>query len=171
MNKKDYILKILDALIGKWAIARGLKILVEGNALDDEAIGGLIDIFTSLTCYSLQNHFRTTLRDGSQIETDEIYIGLDKRGAHYVVPVQAKSGKDRIGVVQIEQDFEMCALKFPRLACRPIAAQFIDKNLIALFEFEQSKDGIRVTSEKHYRLVAPAELSPDELESYSARQN
>jgi hypothetical protein len=50
----------------------------------------LIDIFTGLTCYPLQSHLRTTLRDGSQIETDEIYIGLDKRGAHYVIPVQAK---------------------------------------------------------------------------------
>lgn len=131
----------------------------------------LIDIFTGLTCYSLQNHFRTTLRDGSQIETDEIYIGLDKRGAHYVVPVQAKGGKDRIGIVQIEQDFEMCTLKFPRLVCRPIAAQFTDKNLIALFEFEQSKEGIKVTSEKHYRLVAPDGLSPEELDGYPARQN
>lgn len=92
----------------------------------------LIDIFTGLTCYSLQNHLRTTLRDGSQVETDEIYIGLDKRGAHYVVPVQAKGGRDKIGVVQIEQDFEMCAIKFPGLVCRPVAAQFIDKNLIAL---------------------------------------
>ena len=131
----------------------------------------LIDIFTGLTCYSLQNHLRTTLSDGSQVETDEIYIGLDKRGAHYVLPVQAKGGKDKIGVVQIEQDFELCTLKFPHLICRPIAAQFIDKNLIALFEFEQSKDGIKVTSEKNYRLVKPDELSPDELQSYSVRQS
>lgn len=130
----------------------------------------LIDIFTGLTCYSLQNHLRTTLRDGSQVETDEIYIGLDKRGAHYVMPVQAKGGKDKIGVVQIEQDFELCSIKFPRLICRPIAAQFIENNLIALFEFEQSKDGIKVTSEKHYRLIKPDELSPEELESYSVRQ-
>lgn len=130
----------------------------------------LIDIFTGLTCYSLQNHLRTTLRDGSQVETDEIYIGLDKRGAHYVLPVQAKGGRDRIGVVQIEQDFEMCALKFPRLICRSIAAQFMEDNLIALFEFEQSKDGIKVGSEKHYRLVKPSELSPEELKSYSIRQ-
>lgn len=129
----------------------------------------LIDIFTSLTCYSLQNHLRTTLRDGSQVETDEIYIGLDKRGAHYVMPVQAKGGKDKIGVVQIEQDFEMCSIKFQDLICRPIAAQFIDKNLIALFEFEQSKDGIKVTSEKHYRLVKPDDLSPEEMKKYSAR--
>jgi hypothetical protein len=131
----------------------------------------LIDIFTGLTSYSLQNHLRTTLRDGSQVETDEIYIGLDKRGVHYVMPVQAKGGKDKIGVVQIEQDFEMCAIKFPGLVCRPIAAQFIDKNLIALFEFEQSKDGIKVTSERHYRLVKPDELSPEELESYLVRQS
>jgi hypothetical protein len=131
----------------------------------------LIDIFTGLACYSLQNHLRTTLSDGSQVETDEIYIGLDKRGAHYVLPVQAKGGKDRIGVVQIEQDLELCALKFPLLICRSIAAQFIDKNLIALIEFEQSKDGIKVTSEKHYRLVNPDELSPEELQSYSMRQS
>ena len=130
----------------------------------------LIDVFTALTCYSLQSHLRTTLRDGSQVETDEIYIGLDKRGAHYVLPIQAKGGKDKIGTVQIEQDFELCSLKFPHLICRPIAAQFIDKNLIALFEFEQSKNGIRVTSEKHYRLVKPDELSLDELQSYSSRQ-
>ncbi|MCK6585424.1 MAG: hypothetical protein L6Q49_20170 [Anaerolineales bacterium] len=131
----------------------------------------LIDIFTGLTCYSLQNHLRTTLRDGSQVETDEIYIGLDKRGVHYVIPVQAKGGRDKIGVVQIEQDFELCDIKFPHLVCRPIAAQFIDKNLIALFEFEQSKDGIKVTSEKHYRLVKPDELSPEELEGYLVRQS
>ena len=131
----------------------------------------LVDIFTGLACYSLQSHLRTTLRDGSQVETDEIYIGLDKRGAHYVLPVQAKGGKDKIGVVQIEQDFELCALKFPYLICRPIAAQFIDKNLIALFEFEQSKDGIKVSSEKHYRLVKPDDLSPEELQSYSMRQS
>jgi len=131
----------------------------------------LVDIFTGLTCYSLQNHLRTTLRDGSQVETDEIYIGLDKRGVHYVLPVQAKGGKDKMGVVQIEQDFEMCAFKFPILTCRPIAAQFVDNNLIALFEFEQSTDGIKVSSEKHYRLVRPDELSPEELQSYSIRQS
>ncbi len=131
----------------------------------------LIDIFTGLTCYSLQNHLRTTLRDGSQVETDEIYIGLDKRGAHYVLPVQAKGGRDKIGIVQIEQDFELCSIKFHRLVCRAIAAQFMEHNLIALFEFEQTKDGIKVSSEKHYRLVRPDELLPEELQSYFVRQS
>ena len=129
----------------------------------------LVDVFAALTCYSLQNHLRTTLRDGSQVETDEVYIGLDKRGVHYILPIQAKGGKDKIGIVQIEQDFEMCTIKFPGLVCRPIAAQFMKDNIIALFEFEQTRDGIRVASEKHYRLVKPDELSSEELQSYSRR--
>lgn len=129
----------------------------------------LIDVFTGLVCYSLQNHLRTTLQGGSQVETDEIYIGIDKRGAHYVLPVQAKGGRDKIGIVQIEQDWAMCAVKFAHLVCRPIAAQFIQDGLIALFEFAQTDEGIKVAAEKHYRLVRPEDLSAEELESYRAR--
>ncbi len=129
----------------------------------------LIDIFTGLTCYSLQNHLRTTIPDGSQIETDEIYIGIDKRGVHYILPVQAKGGKDKVGVVQIEQDFAMCAAKFPRLICRSIIAQLMENNLIALFEVEQTSEGIKVASEKHYRLVKSEVLSQEELDSYRLR--
>jgi len=129
----------------------------------------LIDIFTGVTCYSLQSHLRTTVPGMGQIETDEIYVGLDKRGAHYVFPVQAKGGRDRLGMVQIEQDLAVCSHKFASLKCRPIAAQFMDNDLIALFEFEQTDEGIRVSSEKHYRLVLPDELTDKDLQSYSER--
>ena len=44
-----------------------------------------------------------------------------------------------------------------------------DNGLIALFEFEETKEGIKVSSEKHYRLVRPDELSSEELESYRIR--
>jgi len=71
--------------------------------------------------------------------------------------------------VQIEQDFAICAAKFPQLICRPIAAQFMGDELIALFEFEQTDDGVRVSAEKHYRLVSPEELTPEELENYRKR--
>ena len=54
------------------------------------------------------------------------------RGVHYVFPVQAKGGHDVLNVVQIEQDFAVCAAKFPALVCRPIAAQFMGENLIAI---------------------------------------
>jgi hypothetical protein len=129
----------------------------------------LIDIFTGLTCYSLQNHLRTTVADLGQVETDEIYIGLDKRGVHYVLPVQAKGGTDQIGIVQIEQDIAMCSQKFPALICRPIASQFMRDDLIALFECIQTEEGIRVAEEKHYRLVQPEELTLDELAGYRTR--
>lgn len=130
----------------------------------------LVDVFTSVTCYSLQSHLRTAVEELGQVETDEVYIGIDRRGAQYVFPVQAKGGKDTLNVVQIVQDFAMCAAKFPNLICRPIGAQFMGDNLIALFEFEEGDQGIVISSEKHYRLVAPSDLSEDELRSYRERQ-
>lgn len=158
--------KILDAtpgVIAKYALTDEQALLAKLR------YNRLIDIFTGLACYSLQNHLRTTVSGVGQVETDEIYIGIDKRGAQYVLPVQAKGGKDRIGIVQIEQDMALCADKFPELICRSIAAQFMTKQVIALFEFDQSDDGIKVSTEKHYKLVRPDELSPKELEDYRKR--
>ncbi len=129
----------------------------------------LIDIFTGVTCYSLQSHLRTTVRRMGQVETDELYIGLDKRGAQYVFPVQAKGGTDRLSVVQILQDMEVGAEKFPSLICRPIAAQFMANDLIALFDFEMTVNGIALSSEKHFRLVPPDQLTPNDLASYRDR--
>jgi hypothetical protein len=104
-----------------------------------------------------------------QVETDEIYVGVDRRGAHYVFPVQAKGGRDRQNIVQIEQDFAVCAVKFPQLICRAIGTQFMQDDLIALFEFEQSQNGIALVSEKHYRLVPPDELTLEDLSAYRER--
>ena len=158
--------KIPDAtpgVISKYAISdeQGLLARLRYNRL--------IDIFTGLTCYSLQNHLRTTVPGIGQVETDEIYIGLDKRGVHYVLPVQAKGGTDQIGIVQIEQDFAICATKFSKLICRSIAAQFMTDDVIALFEFEQAEDEIAIASEKHYRLVHPKDVSTEELHTYQKR--
>ncbi len=131
----------------------------------------LIDIFTGVACYSLQNHLRTTVPGIGQIETDELYIGIDKRGIHYVFPVQAKTGRDRLSTVQVEQDIAMCVDKFPRLICRPIVAQFVQENLIALFEFEQNEKRIAVVAEKHYHLVPGEEVTEADLRSYQQRKN
>ncbi len=129
----------------------------------------LVDIFTRVTCYSLQSHLRTSVPRLGQVETDEIYIGLDRRGAHHVFPVQAKGKNDRLNIVQIEQDVAMCQHKFPNLICRPIAAQFMRNDLIVLFEFEQGDDGIVISTEKHYRLVPPEEIEEKDLIAYRAR--
>lgn len=155
--------KLPDATPGvivKWALndEQALLAMLRYNRL--------IDIFSRVTCYSLQNHLRTTAPGIGQVETDEIYIGLDRNGAQYVFPVQAKGGNDQISVVQIEQDFALCADKFSALICRPIAAQFIGENRIALFDFEETEDGVAIRSEKHYKLVPEDEVSAEDLASY-----
>lgn len=129
----------------------------------------LIDIFTGVACYSLQNHLRTFVAGIGQVETDEIYVGVDKKGNHYVFPVQAKGHKDKLSIVQIEQDIALCASKFPVPICRPIGAQFIDSDLIALFVFEGTPDGVRVVEEEHYRLVHPDEVTPELVKMYQER--
>ena len=129
----------------------------------------LVDVFLGITCYSLQNHLRTTVPGLGQIETDEVYIGIDKRGAHYVVPVQAKGGSDKSSTVQIAQDFALCAHKFPELLCVPVAAQFMGDDLIALFAFEEQNGQPTVLSEHHYRLVWSEDLSDEDLAAYRAR--
>ncbi len=146
-------------------------------AMDDEQgllakvrYNRLIDIFSGVTCYSLQNHLRTSVPDMGQVETDEIYVGIDKRGAQYVFPVQAKGGSDELGVVQIEQDFALCKAKFPGLIAIPIATQFIGSSLIAIFSFEQDSDGkVGISAERHYRLVAPSGVTDEDLLRYRAR--
>jgi hypothetical protein len=129
----------------------------------------LVDIFSGVTCYSLQNHLRTTVPEIGQVEVDEIYVGVDKKGAHYVFPIQAKGGKDKLSIVQIEQDFAVCLAKFPLLFCRPIAAQFMEGGGIALFEFEMGENGITIASEKHYKLVGPKEVTEADLQTYRSR--
>ena len=154
--------------------------IVERYALGDEQAllaklryNRLIDLFTGVTCYSLQNHLRTTVRGIGQVETDELYIGVDRWGAHHVFPVQAKGGRDELGVVQIEQDIALGEEKYPALRCRPIAAQFVADDVIALFEFTLDKsdgsDTVKKVREAHYRLVPPTELSTEELASYLVR--
>jgi len=129
----------------------------------------LVDIFTGVTCYSLQNHLRTTVPEMGQVETDELYVGVDKKGSHYIFPIQAKGGTDKLNVVQMEQDFAVCAHKFPGLICRPIGAQFMEGGVIALFEFEQSNGAVSISSEKHYKLVPPEEVTEADLKNYQQR--
>lgn len=126
----------------------------------------LLDIFSGAACYSLQSHLRSTAPGIGQIEIDEVYVGVDRSGVHFVFPVQAKGGKDKIGVVQIEQDMALCKAKFAGLICRPIAAQFLADDVIALFEFVEQDGRLKVREERHYRLVGVGEVTAEDLRRY-----
>ncbi|MCL4682821.1 MAG: hypothetical protein KJZ92_16345 [Rhodocyclaceae bacterium] len=130
----------------------------------------LIDIFLGIATYSLQNHLRTTVKDIGQIEIDEIYVGVDKHGRQFVIPVQAKGGSDMHGVVQTHQDIACCAEKFPTLICRAVSAQFLSNDKIALFELTVEDGDIKVVEERHYQLVPAADISARDLKTYSLRR-
>ena len=166
-----------NALLSQIKIPDATPGVIEKYALSDEQAllaklryNRLIDIFSSVTCYSLQNHLRTSVAGLGQVETDEIYIGIDRHGAHYLIPIQAKGGSDKLSVVQIEQDIALAAEKFPDLICRPMAAQFMGEGVIALFEFEIGELGVSVRTERHYRLVDSEELTPEDMSAYRVSQ-
>lgn len=156
------VIKILDATPG----------IIAANAQTDEQAllaklryNRLVDTFLRITCYSLQNHMRTTVAGMGQIEVDEVYLGVDRNGAQYIVPVQAKGGKDHHSAVQIRQDIALCEAKFKQFVCRPLGAQFVG-DVIALMEFRFEGGEIVVANEQHYRLVQPGELAQSEIATY-----
>lgn len=144
------------------------------NSLSDEQAllakvryNRLIDIFLGITAYSLQNHLRTTVRGLGQIEIAEVYVGIDRHGCQYIIPVQAKGGNDQLSTVQAKQDIACCAEKFPDLVCRAISAQFMDEARIAMFELCLDQDGlVKTVEERHYRLVPGDQIDASDREIY-----
>lgn len=80
-----------------------------------------------------------------------------------------------LSIVQIGQDVAMGAEKFPSLLCRPVAAQFVGADLIALFLFDSTTASPALLAERHYRLtpaedVAAADLTAYRLHPFDPRQ-
>lgn len=162
-NPELIVIKIPDStpeIVGLYALSDEQALLAKIR------YNRLIDIFLGLTTYSLQNHLRTTVKGVGQIEIDEIYVGIDDRGRHFVMPVQAKGGNDQLSVVQTSQDIKCCSDKYPNLICRAISAQFMDDNLIALFELVVQEDQIKIVQERHYKLVPGNSITKSDLDLY-----
>lgn len=159
-------IKIPDAtpeIIGAYALGDEQALLAKVR------YNRLIDIFLGLTTYSLQNHLRTQVKGMGQIEIDEIYVGLNRNGAHFVIPVQAKGGSDKLSPVQTLQDIACCAAKFPDLICRPVSAQFLKEDTIALFELTVEGENALIVEERHYRLVPGDEIDSETKRKYGER--
>lgn len=148
--------------------------IIERYALSDEQAllakvryNRLIDTFLGITASSLQNHLRTTVKGVGQIEIDEIYVAIDKYGRQFVIPIQAKGGRDKHAVVQTKQDILCCAEKFPQLICKAVSAQFMENNKIAMFELAVQDDEVKIVDEKHYLLVSASSITDAEIVQYS----
>lgn len=157
-----YRIKVPDAtpeIVGKYVLNSEQALLAKLR------YNRLIDIFAGVTAYSLQNHLKTRVKGLSQIEVDELYLGIGKTGAQYVLPVEAKGHGDKLGRVQFEQDIALCRERFPELICRPIATQFMAEGVIAMFELIITGDDLQIVDEKHYQLVAASDISEQDLET------
>lgn len=162
-NPSMIAIKIPDAtpeIIGAYALNDEQALLAKVR------YNRLIDVFMGVTAYSLQNHMRTTVKGIGQIEIDEVYVGLDRRGVQYVIPVQAKGGKDQLSVVQTKQDLGCCAQKFPSLVTRSVSAQFMGDNRIAMFELAVENERVFIVDEKQYQLVPAEQIGADDLRMY-----
>ncbi len=99
LNRLAYIYPTKGLLVRKVPDATP-EIIAQYALTDEQALlakiryNRLIDMFLGIVAYSLQTHLRTTIDNYGQIEIDELYVGVDARGVQYIVPVQAKGGKD-----------------------------------------------------------------------------
>jgi hypothetical protein len=128
----------------------------------------LIDIFLGITAYSLQSHLRTKILNYGQIEIDELYVAVDSKGVQYVVPVQAKGGKDILGAIQTIQDLTFCTTeqRFKDCIPRAVSAQFLADDTIALFETAFDGDEVSIVNERHYRLTEAEAIASADLRQY-----
>ena len=128
----------------------------------------LVDVFLGIAAYSLQNHLRTKIPNYGQIEIDELYVGVDSRGSQYIVPVQAKGGKDTLGVIQTIQDTIFCRTQDRYRHCipRPVSAQFMADDTIAMFELTFDGNDVSIVDERHYRLTEAENIDEKDLNIY-----
>lgn len=134
----------------------------EQSLLSKVRYNRILDLFLGVVAYSMQNHLRTKVDEIGQIEIDELYIAVNKIGQHFIIPVQAKVGNDKIGVVQLYQDIQFCKKRFPDLICVPIAVHFdAERNGICMFRLALEDFAVQIVEEKHYRLVDATHITPD----------
>ncbi|MCC7206012.1 MAG: hypothetical protein IT323_01810 [Anaerolineae bacterium] len=137
------------------------QLVLKFQGADEQAVlariryNRLVDIFTSLTAYHIQGHFRTALSQSGQVEIDDLYMGLDAGGKAYVVPIEAKSAgtRERLGVVQVTQLVQFAHRRFPGLPVRPVGVKVLDGSYVFLeFNETENMNDVATTAYRRYEL-------------------
>lgn len=117
----------------------------------------LVDIFSGLACFHIQNHYRAFVRDFGEVEVDALYVGVDRQGRLFVVPAEAKSVSetDMIGRVQVSQMVKLVKQDFPHLMPRILAIKALADDTIGFIEFtaNDDPDELGILSVTRFRLV------------------
>jgi hypothetical protein len=156
-------------------IVRRFKLNDEQAVLARIRYNRLIHIFCRCVAWSLQNHLRTNIQGIGQIEIDELYVGANRQGEHFIIPVQVKREKDRLGVSQLLQDLEYFEKAHAAMQPRAIGAQmmkykegeeFYDRIVLFEFKCEDTGDDVRITkaAERHFVLLPHTKITAADLE-------
>jgi hypothetical protein len=132
----------------------------------------LVDIFTGLTGWHIQNHYRSTIvvtqrgwtRKG-QVQVDALYLGVDRAGRMYGTPIKAKGAadQDRVNPIQLWQVGQVVTQVFASLTARVLVVKAVGDRSIGMAEFADlgTLDEIRLARLARHRLIPHAErLSP-----------
>jgi hypothetical protein len=156
-------------------IVRRFKLSDEQAVLARIRYNRLVDLFCRCVAYSLQNHLRTKVEGVGQIEVDELYVAANRQGEHFIIPLQAKSEGDRVGVSQLIQDLEYCRLQHPDFKPRAVAAQMVKRQcggvmaeVIVMFEFSCTitEEDVSITklNERHFVLLQSSSISKTDFD-------
>ncbi len=137
------------------------EIVADNLAKDEQGLltivryNRLLDVFTGLACFHLQSHVRTQIKGHGQVEIDDLYVGVDKDGQGFVLPVEAKDVGESLGVDKAVGLTLFARTKYPALVCRPIAVIREKADQITCVEFEPTSelDKVAVVEIRRYRLA------------------
>ncbi|MBI5388016.1 MAG: endonuclease [Verrucomicrobia bacterium] len=120
----------------------------------------MLDIFLQITCYHLQNHWRTSIKHKGQCEIDDLYVGLDLNGRQFVVPVEAKCASESLSKTQIAQMIDFARERYPQLILRPVGVQEMSDGSVVLLEFSPAAhpDNIKIKEMRRYKLAPMADV-------------
>jgi len=117
-------IKIQDDLLPIFLPSATPEIVLEYAGSDEQGLlakvhyNRLLDIFLQITCYHLQNHWRTSIKNKGQCEIDDLYIGLNISGKQFVIPVEAKCANESLSKTQIVQIIDFAQDRYPKLRHR-----------------------------------------------------
>lgn len=125
----------------------------------------LIDIFTGLTCFHIQNHYRSFVLGVGEVELDALYVGVDRSGALHVLPIEAKSQDEHemMGRIQVAHMAKLVRQDFAALRRRILAAKALSDGTLGIVEFDDSEepDDFGIVSVARFRLVRRASAAGD----------
>jgi hypothetical protein len=137
------------------------EIVAQNLARDEQGLltvvryNRILDVFTGLACFHLQSHIRTFVKEHGQVEVGELYVGVDKDGQGFVLPVEAKEEGERLGLDKAVALTLFARKCFPKLICRPIGIMRRALHLFDCVEFEPVEElsKVAVLEMRRYQLV------------------